>query len=182
MLQKLAHATNHMTFRLVRDWVQSSLRNGVHDDPWLPHGANDQMMVWVDAFLKELNVRMDNEEDEITSVEFKKEMRELININNWPPPPPLWRNPLWWARCRILYALSPADRNSTYSSTVTVGRWMSLLYLLLWMPFGISGPAWLAAANVRMSTYARSKAFFTNMMRCTDRSGCVCCGRNPSAI
>lgn len=141
---KLAHATNHMTFRLVRDWVQSSLRNGVHDDPWLPHGANDQMMVWVDAFLKELNVRMDNEEDEITSVEFKKEMRELININNWPPPPPLWRNPLWWARCRILYALSPADRNSTYSSTVTVGRWMSLLYLLLWMPFGISGPAWLA--------------------------------------
>lgn len=144
MLQKLAHATNHMTFRLVRDWVQSSLRNGVHDDPWLPHGANDQMMVWVDAFLKELNVRMDNEEDEITSVEFKKEMRELININNWPPPPPLWRNPLWWARCRILYALSPADRNSTYSSTVTVGRWMSLLYLLLWMPFGISGPAWLA--------------------------------------
>ena len=132
-----------MTFRLVRDFFQSCLRNGVHDDPWLPHGANDQLMAWVDDFLKELNCRMDNEEGEIASVEFKKEMRELVNIKNWPPPPPLCPNPLWWARCRILYALSPADRNYTYTTTVTKGLWMLLLYLLLWMPFGISGPAWL---------------------------------------
>ena len=132
-----------MTFRLLRDFFQSSLRNGVHDDPWLPLGANDQMIMWVDDFLKELNARMDNEETEIASVEFKKEMRELVNIKNWPPPPPLWRNPLWWARCRILYALSPADRNSTYSSTVSAGRWMTILYIMLWVPFGVSGVAWL---------------------------------------
>ena len=80
--QKIARATNHMTFRLLRDFFQSSLRNGVHDDPWLPLGANDQMIMWVDDFLKELNARMDNEETEIASVEFKKEMRELVNIRN----------------------------------------------------------------------------------------------------
>ena len=83
-----------MTFRLVRDFFQSSLRNGVHDDPWLPHGANDQLMAWVDGFLQELNARMDNEEGEIASVEFKKEMRDLVNIKNWPPPPPLCPNAL----------------------------------------------------------------------------------------
>ncbi len=67
-----------------------------------------------------------------------------VNINNWPPPPPCRPNPLWWVRCRILYALSPADRNGTYTSTVSTGRWMSLLYLLLWIPFlSISGPAWM---------------------------------------
>mmetsp|Transcript_7910 Transcript_7910/g.18555 ORF Transcript_7910/g.18555 Transcript_7910/m.18555 type:complete len:591 (-) Transcript_7910:231-2003(-) len=141
--QKIAQAKSHATFHMLRHWVESSLRGEVNDDPWMPKGANDQMIAWVEAFLKELNLRLDKDQDETNDTTFQKEMHKLVMIENWPPPPPRWPNPAWWARCRILYALSPADRNSTYTSIVKAGRWMALLYLLLWLPFGISSTAWL---------------------------------------
>lgn len=109
----------------------------------MPRGATHQMIAWVEAFLKELSLRLDKDQDETSDANFQKEMRELVKIKNWPPPPPRWPNLAWWARCRVLYALSPADRDSTYTSVVKAGRWMALLYLLLWTPFGISSVAWL---------------------------------------
>jgi hypothetical protein len=144
--QNIGKFSNHMTFRLLRDFVAKALRDGVNDDPWLPHGSNDQMIEWVDYLLKALNRRLDAEDDEIQSKPFREEMIELVKLENWPRPPPFCRNPLWWARCKILYALDPADRNDTYKLNVPGKKWMFFLPLLLWLPpywVPVTGVAWL---------------------------------------
>ena len=76
------------------------------------------------------------------------------------------------ASCSVSDALSPADRNWTYTSIVKAGRWMALLYLLLWLPFGISSLAWLIYLLCVLTVDDEYQLFtFLLRFKVTDRVG-----------
>jgi len=98
-----------------------------------------------------VHTRLDFEDDEMKSPIFQEEMKDLVKLDTWPEPPSLLPNPLWWACCKWLYALDPADRNDSYKIYVKGKIWMLLVPVSLWVPWGVSGLAWLVYFSCAMS-------------------------------
>uniref|UniRef100_A0A7S4B455 EF-hand domain-containing protein n=1 Tax=Chrysotila carterae TaxID=13221 RepID=A0A7S4B455_CHRCT len=70
----------------------------------------------------------------------KKQRKQLLQAESWPPPPPFWPSPIRWARAKMLYAVMPAD----------ISMWGLLRqpsfypFFILLLPFGrISTVTWL---------------------------------------
>ena len=66
--------------------------------------------------------------------------KAMLDPANWPPAPELcsrrWAS---WLRCRVLYAIWPADRDITYA--IFVERWMLAVIASLFIPY-VNVAAW----------------------------------------
>ena len=114
-------------YAYVERLLSENLRSQCNDDPWLSKDANEQMIKYLEVVLNEVHRRSLHEMEETSgkqSVVLKKVISELVKPESWPPPPPL-SQPLTWFRAKLLYAIMPADKNSTYRSSIA--PWMYAL-------------------------------------------------------
>lgn len=150
-------------YAYVERLLSENLRSQCNDDPWLSKDANEQMIKCLEVVLNEVHRRSLHEMEETSgkqSFVLKKVISELVKPESWPPPPPL-SQPLTWFRAKLLYAIMPADKNSTYRSSIA--PWMFGVELAFYVPC-LGTPLWLTYTLIILFTETDLFQLYTCIM------------------
>ena len=131
--------------------VVVAVHKALRADPWQPRALQTAFdKAWDVAWPQIMQMLKDDylmdhgpSSAAVDGVELGK--RRELDLSTWPPPPPLLggglAQPVSWLRCRLLYALFPADRTIWY---LRFRPELALLFVLAFVgPFGIKNALWL---------------------------------------
>ena len=133
-------------FNAVNASAGAGIHASINNHPFLPNWLAPKMHKATDDALAVVRERLRMTREargkgytaEAVQLRFAK--KAMLDPANWPPAPELcsrrWAS---WLRCRVLYAIWPADRDITYA--IFVERWMLAVIASLFIPY-VNVAAW----------------------------------------